>query len=116
MKAPTSTKTTGPSGLKEAKLSIFHTVHRTTVFTVSSHKHYVILTHACYVEACLPSCEKTHAYYGTHKINLLSAHKAEGKRSFLRCQAGLLNNSLAKMDMPKRAESKEVCHCLYQFL
>lgn len=115
-KAPTSTKTTGPSGFKETKLSTFHTVHRTTVFTASLHKCYVILTHACYVEACLPSCEKTHAYHGTYKINVLIAHKAEGKRSLLRCQTGFLNNSLAKMDMLKRAEPKEVCHSWYQFL
>lgn len=71
-------------------MSTFCTVHRTTVFTVSSHKCYVILTHACYVEARLPSCEKTQAYYGTCKINLLNAHKAEGKRSFFKVSSRLL--------------------------
>lgn len=86
-----SLKTTGPSQLKETKLNTFHTVHRTTVFTASSHKCYVILTHACYVEADLPSCEKTHVHYGTCKIIILNAHKAEGKCSFSEMSSWLLN-------------------------
>lgn len=79
---------TGSSEFKEAKLSTLHTVHRMAVFTASSHKYYVILTHDCYVDSCLPSCEKNHVHYVTCKIIFSMPTKQKGNGSVLRCQAG----------------------------